>query len=229
MKIPFQKARAVAVRKVSWCLAGAFAVSLIGPGCQTPPPTQAERLSFTIKDVRRVAVQAREGAVRAAASLQTLADQPQGDLRPAFDHFSTQVKKLGGLERELARESREMQSGGAAYFTSWKKETQKAKTPEVRERSARRREQAMRNFQDLNSSLQAAVDVFTPFLKRLRDAEGLLSHDLNPQGAATQQELSASTAREVESVVATFSALIHELDRVAAEFAPVKTAAPPPL
>lgn len=201
-------------------------MSLIGNGCQTSPPTQAERLSFSIKDVRRVAVQTREHTTRAVASLQTLAEQPQGDLRPEFERFSSQVKKLGRLERELARESREMQSGGAAYFTDWKDETQKAKTTEVRERSEKRREQAMQNFQNLNGSLQAAVDVFMPFLKRLRDTEGLLGRDLNPQGAVSQQELSAAAAREAEIVVAELDALVSDLDRVAANFAPVKVSAP---
>lgn len=194
-------------------------------GCATKGYNRAENTSASLQHAAaRVDTSVRQVDL-VLASLSNLVNQAGADLKPQFGVFSSEIRKLESLSREINSKAQKIQKQGAAYFKTWDEELAKIQNEELRNSSAQRKTEVMAQFDKVRASYEVTQNALAQFLAELEDIRRAMSVDLTPRGISAIKT-SVATAQTDGAIVR------DSLSKLQADFrelgATLSAAAPPP-
>ena len=203
-------------------LVGAGLVLLAG--CATKPddrkaPTPREDLA----EYRQVAVDAQKVVKATLRSLdRTVARTPCPPR--AFSAFTKDVQRLEVDSFKVRARAQAIRTRGHAYFEQWQEHLASVQDPEVRKLAEQRRDRLQERFAQIDLHTQQAREAFQPFMAGLRRLRNGLENDPAVAGTDSMKELIRTTRDNGQKVEARLTAILGELDAVAAILRPDKTA-----
>jgi hypothetical protein len=163
-------------------LAAAFAVLT---GCSSEPASPA---AATGAKITEAAAKINEGSAKidtTLAALNDLVSNPQGDLAPKFEKFNVSVDELQSAAINVSNRVAEMRASGNDYFKNWDQQLAEIKNEDIKNRSAERKNQVMKEFTDIKLAYTKASMAYRPFMADLRDVQSALRTDLTAGGVAS--------------------------------------------
>jgi chromosome segregation ATPase len=172
-----------------------FALTLTGPagllisgGCQTRGYEKAAATSDAITSAANQVELAKTQIGETMTALQTLANQPATELKPAFERYRTSVASLDKTVAQLKQQTDEMEKQGRSYFNTWDTRLSEIHSEDIRARSAERQREVTVQFTDLQHSYQDTRLQLEPLMSTLRDIQASLGVDLTPAGVQSARE-----------------------------------------
>ena len=112
-----------------------------------------------------------------------------GNLKKAYKKFDDELKKLNKSAEKVRKMATDMRAKNQDYFKAWEKEMSNVQNPELQQKAADRRAEAMQQFEDLNPVFQSARESFVSLMATLEDIRNYLALDLTPHGVETISDM----------------------------------------
>jgi hypothetical protein len=174
----------------------------------------------------RVARGATNQVDTALATLTQLVDHPAADLKPQFGKFNTAVNGLDSLHRDLGRQLVTMQQQGVAHFQKWDEALAKIQNTSIRESSAERKAEVMRQFEAVKKSAEEVRTGLAPFVADMNDIRTALRTDLTPSGLEAIRPTARGLTTTGASVRESLTKLAAQYRQLSASLSAGKPAAP---
>lgn len=142
---------------------------------------QAE-LAAAIGETRTEVVATRDQLQNTVTSLDALVKQKEGDLKPAYDAFVTQVAKTQADAAVTKARALRMQQEAQAHFGGWQKEIDGINNAKLKKQAQKRLDKVQKSYEKLTTQLASAGTSFAPYLSDLNDITKILANDLTPGG-----------------------------------------------
>jgi chromosome segregation ATPase len=155
-------------------------------------------------------------------ALNGLTFNPQGDLRDQYGKFTAAVKNLQSASADLDVQVADVQAKAQAYSVNWSNQLATIQSPDIRSRSAARKDEVTAKLQNLNGSYQGVKDSLKSFLSDVTDIKTYLDTDLTAAGLDKIKDVVART--KVDAVPVRDS-----IKRLQADFSDASTALSPVL
>lgn len=186
-------------------------IAAVVAGCATQGYRQADSTAAYLRSTSDRVLQAVTQVNTATTSLTDLVNQPQGDLKLQFKTFSSAVDRLDSVSRDVASRAVVIQQKGATYFQKWDEELATIQNEDIRNSSANRKAEVMKEFDRAKATYEEARADFNPLMADLRDLRTALSTDLTPAGAEAVRASAARVNRKGDQVQVTLSNLAAQL------------------
>jgi len=146
--------------------------------------TQAsqEQLARSIRDTHLEATRASEQLKSTLSALNALTKQKEGDLRPAYTTYCSQVTKTDAAAAWTRTRAQWMASDGRKYFQDWQVTVNGIANESLRKKSQKRLDAVKVSYDKVEASLQQAAEKFKPFLSDLSDIQKALATDVTAGG-----------------------------------------------
>ncbi len=161
-------------------LAITLGVSLAG--CASPGYKQADRAGSSMAETTAALDRGIKQVDADLAALDSLVAARDGNLRPAYKKYSSQVDETEAAAEKGRKRVAALRERADEHFESWVKETESIANPELREAAGARRTQARQAFGALTDSLDQVKVAYDPFIADLRDIRTALGSDLTAAG-----------------------------------------------
>jgi len=116
------------------------------------------------------------------AAINGLTKQTQGDLRPAYNTYCSEVAKTESAAGWTRTRVQWMASDGRKYFQDWQNTINSIANESLRKKSQKRLNSVKVSYDKVEKSLQLASEKFKPFLSDLGDIQKALAADVTPGG-----------------------------------------------
>jgi hypothetical protein len=141
-----------------------------------------EKLATSIRNVQVETTRTAEQLKATLAALNALSQQTKGDLRPAYEAFSTEVGKTQAAAQTTRKRVSWMSGEGLSYFTDWEATINDIANENLRKKALKRLTAVRGSFDKIEAALKNASDKFTPFLSDLSDIQKTLATDVTVGG-----------------------------------------------
>jgi hypothetical protein len=157
---------------------------VIGLATLLASATQAsqEQLTTSMKEVRVEADRTRDQLATTLTALTTLTKQEKGDLRPAYEAFTTELPKIEAAAAATRARVAWMQGDGMKYFEDWQQTINSINNESLRKKSQKRLDAVKKSYAKVIAEFKEAAEKFKPFLADLGDIQKVLSTDLTASG-----------------------------------------------
>lgn len=193
-------------------------------GCATKPEDRnASAPREDLAEYRQIAVDAQKVVKATLQSLgRTVARTPCP--HRAFKTFTKDVQRLEVDSFKVRARAQAIRTRGQAYFERWQEHLASVQDPEVRKLAEQRRDHLQERFTQIRLHTQQAREAFQPFMAGLRRLRNGLENDPAVAGTDSMRDLIRTTRDHGLKVEAGLTAILGELDAVAAMLKPDKTA-----
>lgn len=146
--------------------------------------TQAsqEQLAKSIGDAHLEATRTSEQLKATLGAINALTKQTQGDLRPTYNTYCSEVAKTESAATYTRTRSQWMASDGRQYFKDWQNTVNGIANESLRKKSQKRLDAVQKSYDKVEASFQLAGEKFRPFLSDLGDIQKALATDVTPGG-----------------------------------------------
>ena len=156
----------------------------------------------------------------AVTELNSLVNNPQPDLRPQFDRFSTAVSKLGSVENQVQKTNLKL------HFDNWDKELAMIQNEVIRASGQARKLELQSRFDSVRNTCLNVATRFTPVQSDLSDLRRVLNSDLNTSGLAAIRDNATRVTQQATPVRQSIGNLVTELRSLGVAMSPQNAAAP---
>lgn len=185
------------------------------------PATQAqEQLGKSIQEARVETDRTSQQLKATVRALNTLAEQKQGDLRPAYNAFASAVPDTKAAAETTAARVQWMDSDGQDYFKEWQDKITSIANESLRKKSQKRLEAVRASFDEVKADLKEAGVRFKPFLSDLADIQKTLEADVTAAGIKAVRPTVKSANSNHKPVDEAINAAIKEMDKMAKSLSP---------
>jgi hypothetical protein len=188
--------------------------ALLFAGCATSGHERASRTTSSMNVAQPELEKMKSQVGITLGTLNSLFHQKNQDPRPQYEQFSKELKEMENQAKVAYQSVRQTKKNGDTYFEAWGKDLELFSNPDIRMRSADRREKAMQRFGQINTSMEATDEAFYPLLIDLQDVEKYLSHDLTPEGIGSIKDILGKANQDAKLVTTRIDATIAELQEV---------------
>lgn len=115
-------------------------------------------------------------------AINALTKQTQGDLRPVYNAYCSEVTKTEAAAGWTGTRVKWMASDGRKYFQDWQGTVNTIANESLRKKAQKRLNAVKANYDKVETALQQASDKFKPFLSDLGDIQKALAADITPGG-----------------------------------------------
>jgi hypothetical protein len=154
-------------------------------------------------------------------ALNGLTFNPQGDLRVQYGTFTTAVKNLQSASGDLDVQVADVQAKAQAYSVDWSNQLATIQSPDIRSRSAARKDEVTAKLQNLNGSYQGVKDSLKSFLSDVTDIKTYLDTDLTAAGLDKIKDVVARTKVDAVPVRDSIKRLQADFSDASAALSPV--------
>jgi hypothetical protein len=154
-------------------------------------------------------------------ALNGLTFNPQGDLRVQYGTFTTAVKNLQSASGDLDVQVADVQAKAQAYSVDWSNQLATIQSPDIRSRSAARKDEVTAKLQNLNGSYQGVKDSLKSFLSDVTDIKTYLDTDLTAAGLDKIKDVVARTKVDAVPVRDSIKRLQSDFSDASAALSPV--------
>ena len=162
----------------------------------------------------------------AVTELNSLVNNPQPDLRPQFDRFSTAVSKLGSVENQVQKTNLKLADRGTLHFDNWDKELAMIQNEVIRASGQARKLELQSRFDSVRNTCLNVATRFTPVQSDLSDLRRVLNSDLNTSGLAAIRDNATRVTQQATPVRQSIGNLVTELRSLGVAMSPQNAAAP---
>lgn len=173
-----------------------------------------EQLARSIQDTIRETTSTAAQLKKTLASLDALAKQTKGDLRPAYDKYCDEVAKTDLAAKMTSTRVMWMNGDGRRYFEAWKESVDTVTNPSLRKKAQKRYESVKAAFDKANAQLQQANLKFKPFLSDLGDIQKTLANDLTAGGVKSVRSVAKSANWNHQFVEQAVNAALKDMDKM---------------
>jgi chromosome segregation ATPase len=196
------------------CLALPIAMPAGCASSETEGEKQTAQAATSLKDLRASLVKTNDQLSATLASLNALATQSEGDLKPAYKKYSEGVAKTKSDAAAARARADDMKARTEEYAAQWA-EASSDLSPELKAKADARRATVRERFGKIQTAATATKDAFDPLMLHLEEIQKYLANDLTFGGIGTLGDVIQKTNAEGADVQARVSELIAELDKVA--------------
>ena len=146
--------------------------------------TQAsqEQLASSIQDTRVETTRTSDQLKATLSALNALTAQKQGDLRPAYNTYCSEVAKTEAAAAWTRTRVTWMTGDGRKYFQDWQATVNGIANESLRKKAQKRLDAVQKSYDKVLASLQLAGEKFKPFLSDLGDTQKALATDVTAGG-----------------------------------------------
>jgi chromosome segregation ATPase len=179
-----------------------------------------EQLASSIKDARGEATRTLEQLKTTLDSLTALTKQKSGDLRPAYNTFTTEIPKTQAAATWTQTRLKWMESDGQSYFDGWQKTVDGIANASLRKKAQKRLDAARKSYDKVGSSLRTAGEKFNPFLSDLADIQKVLANDLTASGIKNVKSTVSDANWRYKFVHSAIASALKEMDKMEKSLSP---------
>ncbi len=146
--------------------------------------TQAsqEQLARSIKDAQVETTRTSEQLKATLSALNALTAQKKGDLRPAYNAYSSEVARTESAAAWTRTRVQWMGGDGRKYFQDWQTTVNGIANESLRKNAQKRLNAVQKSYDKVEASLKLAGEKFAPFLSDLSDIQKALATDVTAGG-----------------------------------------------
>ncbi len=189
---------------------------IIGLATLLASATQAsqEQLAGSIKDTHSETSRTDAQLKATLAAINALTAQKEGNLRPAYDTYCSEVTKTGEAARWTGTRAQWMASDGRKYFQDWQNTVNGIANDSLRKKAQKRLDAVRVNYDKVEMSLVQASEKFKPFLSDLADIQKALATDVTPGGVKAIKSTVRSANWNHQYVDKAIKAALKEMDKM---------------
>lgn len=154
------------------------------------------------------------------ASLNQLMATTAGDLRPPYNRFVEEIKKLDRAADRSANARKDFESRRKAFMKAWEDRLDKISDENVRNVGAQRRDSAQDQFEKLDSTFNSVKESYDPLKSMLADIRDLLSVDLNRGAVQAARPLVEQATEDANLLLDRISVATREIRTVSDRVSP---------
>lgn len=181
---------------------------------QAAKPNPQAKLAGSIKEIRTETSLTRDQLQQTVDTLDALAKQKSGDLRPTYDAFVADVKKTHAAAALTASRKGSMEKASSEYFDAWQTEVNEIANESLRKKAQKRLTAVRKSYEKVVVSLQEAGKEFKPFLSNLDDVQKTLANDITPGGVKAVRGTVSDANFNVKKVRRYIADAIEELEKL---------------
>ena len=183
--------------------------------------TQAqEQLAKSIKEAHLETIRTDEQLKATLSALNALTKQTEGDLRPAYNTYCSEVAKTESAAGWTKTRVQWMASDGRKYFQDWQKTIDGISNEKLRKKSQKRFDAVKVSYDKVEASLQQAKEKFQPFLSDLGDIQKALVSDVTPGGVKAIKSTVSSANWDHKFVNQAIKSALKEMDKMEKSLSP---------
>jgi hypothetical protein len=137
----------------------------------------AKRTAKTSEDVDKYVAQ----VDKTEEALFSVGQAENKDLKKRYESFSKELNNLDDAQKRATAEVNEMKSTGAEYFAAWDTSIAQMSDPGLKQASAERRSEVMKDHEELAASLDDIASQLPPFMSALLDLKAFMGTDLSSE------------------------------------------------
>jgi hypothetical protein len=189
---------------------------MIGLATLLASATQAnqQQLARSIKDAHAETARTSDQLKATLSALNALTKQSKGDLRPAYNAFTSEVAKTEAAAGWTRTRVQGMGSDGRRYFQDWQNTVNGIGNESLRKKAQKRLNSVKGSYDKVEASLQQAGDKFKPFLSDLADIQKTLAADVTPGGVKAIRSTVRSANWNHQSVNSAINSALKEMDKM---------------
>jgi DNA polymerase III delta prime subunit len=193
----------------------------IGLAALLASATQAqEQLAKSIKEAHLETIRTDEQLKATLSALNALTKQTEGDLRPAYNTYCSEVAKTESAAGWTKTRVQWMASDGRKYFQDWQKTIDGISNEKLRKKSQKRFDAVKVSYDKVEASLQQAKEKFQPFLSDLGDIQKALVSDVTPGGVKAIKSTVSSANWDHKFVNQAIKSALKEMDKMEKSLSP---------
>ncbi len=148
------------------------------------------------------------------AAINALTAQKEGDLRPAYNTYCSEVSKTESAAGWTKTRAQWMASDGRKYFQDWQNTVNGIANDSLRKKSQKRLDAVRVNYDKVELSLQQASERFRPFLSDLGDIQKALATDVTAGGVKAIKSTVRSANWNHQYVDRAIKSALKEMDKM---------------
>lgn len=186
-------------------------------GCATTGLDRSVKTSNSIKEVdsemRKMIVQIDV----TAASLDSLVNAGNTDLKKPFNKYSDNLAKLESEGKKVIKRVEEMKLRSKEYFGEWEKQGDTFTNQEIRELSEQRRSHLAELYARVPAAGAGIKGTYNAYLTDLKEIQKYLSNDLTPKGIEAITPAATKSVQNLDALKMSLQPVIAALDDIKAE------------
>jgi hypothetical protein len=179
-----------------------------------------EQLATSIKDAHLETTRTSAQLKATLSTLNSLTKQKQGDLRPAYTSYCSDVTRTESAATATRTRVQWMGSDGRKYFQDWQNTVNGIANESLRKKALKRLDTVRKSYDKVETSLQLAGEKFKPFLSDLADIQKALASDVTPGGVKAIKSTVSSANWNHEFVDRAITSALKEMDKMEKALSP---------
>lgn len=173
-----------------------------------------EQLARSIKDTHLETTRTDAQLKATLAAINALTAQKEGDLRPVYATYCSEVTKTGEAARWTATRAQWMAGDGKKYFQDWQNTVNGIANESLRKKAQKRLDAVKENYAKVETSLWQASEKFKPFLSDLSDIQKALETDITAGGVKAVKSTVRSANWNHQYVDKSIKSALKEMDKM---------------
>src|SRR5262245_57515725 len=173
-----------------------------------------EQLARSIKDAHDETSRTSEQLKATLSALNALTKQTKGDLRPAYNTFSSEITKTAAVADLTGTRVQSMAKEGQEYFQDWQKTVDGIANESLRQKAQKRLDSVKASYSHVETSLQLANNKFKPFLSDLGDIQKSLATDVTAAGVKAIRGTVRTANWDHQFVSQAINSALKEMDKM---------------
>ncbi|GAA4894024.1 DUF2959 domain-containing protein [Ferrimonas pelagia] len=198
-----------------------LSLSLTLTGCQSAYYAAAEQVGYhkreilvdRVEDAQESQQEAQEQFSSALEQLKTLVDFDGGELEDVYDKVKAEYDDAQDAADAVTSRINGVNDVADAMFDEWQTELEQYQSANLRRESETQLRDTRRRYDSMLKAMRQAEAKMDPVLKRLKDNELYLKHNLNARAVGAIGKEFGALEGEVERVIAEMNKAIAESDK----------------
>jgi hypothetical protein len=173
-----------------------------------------QQLAKSIRDAHLETTRTSEQLKATLSALNDLTQQKQGDLRPAYSTFCSEVAKTESAAGWTRTRVQWMAGDGRKYFQDWQSTVNGIANESLKKKAQKRLDAVRKSYDKVEASLMLASDKFKPFLSDLGDIQKALATDVTAGGVKAIKSTVRSANWNHQYVDKAVKSALKEMDKM---------------
>ncbi|MBU0485517.1 MAG: DUF2959 family protein [Proteobacteria bacterium] len=186
-------------------------------GCATTGMDRSVKTSNSIQEVDDEIGKMIIQLDKTSASLDTLLNPEQTEVKKTFEAYSENVVQLENEGNRVIKRLEEMKSQSKEYFAEWEKQGSAYANPRIRELSEERRLKLAETYAKVPAAGAGIKVTYLAYLSDLKEIQIFLSNDLTQQGIESITPVANNTANDLEALKTSLQPVVAALTEIKAE------------
>ncbi|WP_028116397.1 DUF2959 domain-containing protein [Ferrimonas senticii] len=198
-----------------------LAFTLLLSGCQSAYYAAAEQVGYhkreilvdRVEDTQESQQEAQQQFSSALEQLKTLVSFDGGDLEAVYDQVKGKYDDSKAAADSVSSHIDAVDDVANAMFDEWQDEIGQYQSANLRRSSEQQLRDTKRRYADMLSAMRRAEDKMEPVLRRLKDNELFLKHNLNASAISAIGNEFSSLQVEINRLIKEMNSAIAESDQ----------------